>query len=103
MGNLCSRTESIRNIEAEIEELRGEMARLARGREEAETSTGIRTTTASGSSDSGSRTFHLPTAATKGSRIVRHRGGPGVPGRSEAAIEAVIGGRGTRNSGRARS
>ncbi|RPA99275.1 hypothetical protein L873DRAFT_1806771 [Choiromyces venosus 120613-1] len=102
MGNLCSRTESIRNTETEIGELRGEMARLARGREGAGAGTGVRTTTASGSGDSGSRTSHLPTAATRGSRTVRHRGAPGVPGRSEAAIEAVIRGRGTRNSGRAR-
>ncbi|RPA95352.1 hypothetical protein L873DRAFT_1327274 [Choiromyces venosus 120613-1] len=47
-------------------------------------------------------TSHVPTTVTRGTRTTKRRGGPGVPGRSEAAIEAMIGGRGTKNAERAR-
>ncbi|RPA99279.1 hypothetical protein L873DRAFT_1806781 [Choiromyces venosus 120613-1] len=101
MGGLCSRDECIRKREVETAELQDGVTAPERGGEEAVPSTGVRTTTASGGNDSGSRTSHVPTTATRG-RTVQLCGGPGIPGRSEAAIEAMAGGRGTKNTGRAR-
>ncbi|RPA99272.1 hypothetical protein L873DRAFT_1806762 [Choiromyces venosus 120613-1] len=102
MGNLCSRDECIRKREVETAELQDGVTAPERGGEEAVPSTGVRTTTASGSNDSGSRISHVPTTVTRGARTIQRRGGPGVPGRSEAAIEAVTGGRGAKNTERAR-
>ncbi|RPA95368.1 hypothetical protein L873DRAFT_1813081, partial [Choiromyces venosus 120613-1] len=101
MGNLCSRDECIRRREVETAELQDGVTGQERGGEETAPSAGVRTTTASGSNGSGSPTSHVPATATGGTRTVQRRGGPGVPGRSEAAIEAMTGGRGTKNAERA--
>ncbi|RPA95350.1 hypothetical protein L873DRAFT_1813040 [Choiromyces venosus 120613-1] len=101
MGNLCSRDKCIRRREIETAELQDGVMSSERGGEETAPSTGVRTT-ASGSNNSGSRTSHVPTTATRGTRTIQRRGAPGVPGRSEAAIEAMTGGRGTKNAERAR-
>ncbi|RPA99278.1 hypothetical protein L873DRAFT_1843614 [Choiromyces venosus 120613-1] len=101
MGNLCSRDECIRKREVEAAELQDGVTGPERGGEETAPSAGVRTT-ASGSNDSGSQTSHVPTMATRGTRTIQRRGAPGVPGRSEAAIEAIIRGRGTKNAERAR-
>ncbi|RPA95353.1 hypothetical protein L873DRAFT_1327357 [Choiromyces venosus 120613-1] len=102
MGNLCSRDECIRKREVETAELQDGVTGPERGGEETAPNTGVRTATASGSNGSGSRTSHVPTTATRGTRTIQRRGAPGVPGRSEAAIEAMMGGRGTKNAERAR-
>ncbi|RPA95356.1 hypothetical protein L873DRAFT_1813059 [Choiromyces venosus 120613-1] len=96
MGNLCSRDKCIRKREVETAELQGGVMSSERGGEETTPSTG-------GSDDNGSRTSHVPTTATRGSRTIQRRGAPGVPGRSEAAIEAMTGGKGTKNAERARA
>ena len=86
MGNFCSRGESIRNIEFEIEELRNEIAslRLERGREGVRAESGR--TTASGSEGGG--VSDQTTAATRG-RAVGHHGGLGGHGESIAIEELV--------------
>ena len=69
MGNFCSRGESIRNIEIEIEELRNEIAslRLARGREVSEVEVQSGRTTAS-SSGGGGISDQTATTSKRGGR-----------------------------------
>ncbi|RPA95369.1 hypothetical protein L873DRAFT_1813082, partial [Choiromyces venosus 120613-1] len=94
--------ECIRKREVETVELQNGVTGPERRGEETVPSVGVRTTTASGSNDSGSPTSHVPTTAKRGTRTIQRRGGPGIPGRSEAAIEAMTRGRGTKNAERAR-
>ena len=111
MGNFCSRGESIRNIEIEIEELRNEIAslRLARGREVSGVLVQSGRTTASSSGGGG---ISDQTTVTTGRRAVGHRGGLGGHGESNAIEELVplrwrqgrrrgTGGRGGRSRRRA--
>ena len=88
MGNFCSRGESIRKIEIEIEELRNEIAslRLTRGREVSGVKTQSGRTTASSSGGGG---ISDQTTATTSRRAVGHHGGPGGHGESKAIEELV--------------
>ena len=87
MGNFCSRSESIRNIEIEIEELRNEIAslRLVRGGEVSEVSVQSGRTTASSSGGGG---ISDQTGTTR-RRAVGHHSGLGGHGESIAIEELV--------------
>ena len=77
MGNLCFRGESIRKIENEIEGLRNDIARLDKDRKALEVKAEGETTTA------------CDQTATTTRRTVRHHGGLGCHGESEAIVELV--------------
>jgi len=86
MGNLCSRGESIRKIEIEIEGLRNDIARLDRDRKGPEVKAEGGRTTASGSRGGG-----IPGQTTPTPRMgtVGHHGGLGGHGESKAIEELV--------------
>ncbi|KAG0643070.1 hypothetical protein HOY80DRAFT_529019 [Tuber brumale] len=98
MGNLCSRTEPIQEMQIEIRELRNDIARLARDREVPEVQVGGERTTARGGSSSG--VFHQATTATRRSRPV---GNYRTPEEARTAEEFVARVRRSRNYGRDRN
>ncbi|KAG0643069.1 hypothetical protein HOY80DRAFT_1098769 [Tuber brumale] len=98
MGNLCSRSESIREVRIEIQQLRDDIARLATDREVPAVQAGGGRTTARGGSSSG--IYHQATVATRRSRPVgRFRSSE----ESRAAEEFVARVRRSKNYGRDRS
>ncbi|KAG0135387.1 hypothetical protein HOY82DRAFT_600822 [Tuber indicum] len=101
MGNLCSRSESTREMRIEIEELRKGIARLERDREVPEVPEvqvgGGRATVPAGRS---SAIYHQ---ATTGTRMSRPVGRFGSVEESRAAEEFVARVRRSRNYGRDRS
>ncbi|KAG0643071.1 hypothetical protein HOY80DRAFT_1034594 [Tuber brumale] len=65
MGNFCSSAESIREMQIEIQELRNDIAKLAKDREVPKVLAGDGMTTPQGGSSSSSRIYHQATIGTR--------------------------------------